>query len=88
MLDHWVRIVAAVGILTFGLRGVLPGVDLPGWVPMLGLVLLVLVVHGVDSLAATARHPSHLGRVFYTHLRDAFSSADRPDRGDHRPLSA
>jgi hypothetical protein len=80
MLDQLIRICAAVGILTFGLRGVLVELGVPGWGPMSSFVLAALIVYGAQYLARITHHPRHLPKMLDDHLRNA--------EGGERALSA
>lgn len=56
MPDSLIRAYVVIGLFTFGLRGVLPDLNLPAWSVMLSFALGIGVVYGIYYLTNGIRH--------------------------------
>ena len=76
MFDHLIRIFLLIAIITFGLRGLLPELGLPGWSLMLGFASGAMLAYGVNSLGRISHYPRYLGRILHGRLTNPIARTD------------
>ena len=95
MFMSLIKIYATVGLVTFGLRGILADLGIPGWGLMLGLILGASVGLLVYYLAHVMTYLSKLGKALIerrfpapVRLDAAMQRSPAPLMGDLRRFSA